>query len=323
MLGRILAQEIDLTHSRALFALAVSLCVWSGRTQCAPTPSPGASPVQDAPGLATTFRNAFAARLETIATGADGVIGYAIIDVTSGERFTRLDTVAFPTASTIKLAMLYELFKRADEGRIALDEVQPLDRAHAVPGGLLYELTTPSISTRDLAVAMILQSDNTATNVLIERLGMASINARCAALGLGATRLRRRMIDLDAARRGDENVSSPADLARLVLAFHNGEGLAPQSKQAALDILKKRKESAIGTGVPEEIAIASKAGELEGVRADAGIVYVPGRPYVFVAMGTFLQETADVNRPLEELARLSYGYFSRRAGPSEYGRQIR
>ncbi len=299
------------------------VCVSDGRTQGALTPShafalPQAasssrntSPPQQPSSseratLANTFRTAFAVRLEAIAAGVDGVIGYAIVDVASGERFTWLDAIAFPTASTIKLAILYELFRQADEGRLGLDEVRPVDRAHAVPGGLLYELTTPSISPRDLAVAMILQSDNTATNVLIDRLGMAAINARCAALGLGATRLRRRMIDLDAARRGDENVSSPADLARLILAFHNGQGLAPQSKQAALEILKKPKQTAISTGVPSEIAIASKSGELDGVRADAGIVYVPGRPYVFVAMGTFLRETADVKRPLEEMARISY-----------------
>jgi beta-lactamase class A len=289
---------------RALFALAVALYILDGRTGCAralsrastlprvtspqaiSSPQASSSPQNisrppsssESATLADTFRTAFAARLETIAASVDGVIGYAIVDVTSGERFTRLDTIAFPTASTIKLAILNELFRQADQGRVALDEVRSLDRAHAVPGGLLYELSTPSISPRDLAVAMILQSDNTAANVLIERLGMAAINARCADLGLVATRLRRRMIDLDAARRGDENVSSPADLVRLVLAFHNGDGLTPQSKQAALEILKKPKQTAISTGVPSEIAIASKSGELEGVRADAGIVYVPGRP---------------------------------------------
>ena len=71
----------------------------------------------------------------------------------------------------------------------------PLDRTNAVPGGLLHELTTPSLSLRDLAVAMILQSDNTAANVLIDRLGMDAINGRSASLGLQQTRLRRRMID--------------------------------------------------------------------------------------------------------------------------------
>jgi beta-lactamase class A len=187
---------------------------------------------------------------------------------------------------------------------------------------LLYELTTPSLSPRDLAVAMIIQSDNTAANVLIARLGMEAINARVAALGLRNTRLRRRMIDLEAARRGDENISTPADLATLMLAFHNGIGLGPSSKKIAIEILEKRKTSPISTGVPADVAVASKDGDLDGVRADAGIVYLPARPYVFVVMGTFLRETSDIARPLEDLARASYEYFSRRATLSAYGRAL-
>jgi beta-lactamase class A len=281
------------------------------------------STAQDASDLATTFSKSFATRLESIGSHADGVIGYTIIDITSGERFDRLQTTAFPTASTIKLTILYELFKQADERRINLDEARPLDRTHAVPGGLLYELTTPSLSLRDLAVAMILQSDNTAANILIDRLGMDAINKRSAGLGLRDTRLRRRMIDIDAARRGDENTSTPADLATMMLAFHNGVGLSVQSKKAAVEILEKPKASPISTGVPKEVLVASKPGELEGVRADAGIVYVPGRPYVFVVMGTFLRETDDIERPLQDLARASYDYFSRRATVSAYGRALR
>jgi beta-lactamase class A len=273
--------------------------------------------------LADALRATFASELDTIARQADGVVGYVVIDVNSGERFAHLDGVQFPTASTIKLAILYELLKQSDEGQVTLDAVTPMNRSRAVPGGLLYELTNPSLSPRDLAVAMILQSDNTATNVLIDRLGIPAVNRRMAALGLSGTQLRRHMIDLDAARRGDENVATPTDLARLVLAFHRGEGLSASSKAVALEILQKFKATPIRSGVPDDVVVASKSGELEGVRADAGIVYVPGRPYVFVAMGTFLREDAQPSRALEQLARASYNYFSRRATVSGYGRQIK
>ncbi len=278
---------------------------------------------QSPAGLADALRAKFAADLEAGARQADGVIGYVVMDVESGERFARLDGTQFPTASAIKLAILYELLKQAEEGRINLDAVTPLDRKHAVPGGLLYELANPSLSPRDLAVAMILQSDNTATNVLIARVGMTAVNRRMAALGLAHTQLRRQMIDLDAARRGEENVSTPADLARLVMVFHRGEGLSAPSRAIALEILQKYKRTPIRTGVPAGVAVASKSGELEGVRVDAGIVYVPGRPYIFVAMGTFLRADAEPSSALDNLARLSYEYFNRRATVSEYGRQIR
>jgi beta-lactamase class A len=275
-----------------------------------------------APTPADELRTQFAAALDRLATEADGVVGYAIVDITSGERFARLERTAFPTASTIKLAILYELFRQADAGTIALDQVAPMDRTRAVPGGLLNELTNPSLSPRDLAVAMILQSDNTATNVLIDRVGMTAVNQRLMALGLSETKLRRYMIDLAAARRGDENISTPSDLATLMLLFHRGEGLSPASHKAALEILQKPKSTPIRTGVPSGVLVASKSGELEGVRADAGVVYVPGRPYVFVAMGTYLQESRSPRAPLEALARASYEYFSRRAAVSGYGRQI-
>lgn len=276
--------------------------------------------------LAEALREATSAKLTSIASKADGVVGFVIEDLEGSDRFARLESAPFPTASTIKLAILYELFVQADEGRVRLDEPKPLDRTRAVPGGLLYELTTPSLSNRDLAVAMILQSDNTATNVLIDLLGMDAVNQRMAALGLTGTRLRRHMIDLDAAREGRENVATPADLARLLRAFHDGQGLSVQSAADAMAILKKPKRTAISTGVPGDVPIASKPGSLEGVRADAGIVYVPGRPYVFVAMGTFLGDSADSEESddaLEELARTAYEYFSRRATINEYGRQIR
>jgi beta-lactamase class A len=277
---------------------------------------------QAPPTSGDALRTRFAAAIERIADDADGVVGYTIVDITSGERFARLEQAAFPAASTIKLAILYELFRQADAGTVALDQVAPMDRSRAVPGGLLHELTNPALSPRDLAIAMILQSDNTAANVLIDRVGMAAVNQRMTALGLTGTRLRRHMIDLEAARRGDENVSTPADLAALVLAFHRGQGLTPASRDAALEILQKPKATAIRAGVPARVLVASKSGELEGVRADAGVVYVPNRPYVFVAMGTYLQEARAPRDWLESLARTSYEYFSRRAAVSEYGRQI-
>jgi beta-lactamase class A len=282
---------------------------------------PAAAHAQTA--LADALRQQFASRLETIAASADGVVGYVVVDLTSGERFTRLEREPFPTASTIKLAVLYELLKQADEGKVSLDQAAPLDRTRAVPGGLLYELTRPSLSPRDLAVAMILQSDNTATNVLIDRAGMAAVNARMQTLGLTGTLLRRHMIDTDAARRGEENVATPADLARLLQVFHAGEGLSPASKATALEILKKFKRTPVRSGVPDDIPVASKNGELDGVRADAGIVYVEGRPYVFVAMATYLGDAPQPSAALEALARASYEYFSRRATISAYGRELR
>ncbi|HEX7084746.1 MAG TPA: serine hydrolase [Vicinamibacterales bacterium] len=273
--------------------------------------------------LAETLRARTAQRLQAIASEADGVVGYRIVDLTTGDHFSRLETTAFPAASTIKLAILYELLRQADAGAIDLDRTAPLDRRRAVPGGLLYELGTPSLSPRDLAVAMIVQSDNTATNVLIDRVGMDAVNRRMRELGLTDTHLRRYMIDLEAARRGDENVTTPADLVRLLVAFHERTGLSEEAGRTADRILRIYKRTPIRAGVPASVPVASKSGELEGVRADAGIVYVERRPYAFAAMSTYMGEGGAGSQVLEALARESYGYFSRLATVSRYGRQIR
>jgi beta-lactamase class A len=152
---------------------------------------------------------------------------------------------------------------------------------------------------------------------------MAADNARMKGLGLNGTLLRRHMIDLEAARRGDENVSTPSDLARLLTVFHDGFGLSAASKAAALDMLKKFKQTPIRSGVPDDVPVASKSGDLDGVRADAGIVYLEGRPYLFVAMATYLGDSPQPSATLEALARASYQYFSRRATVSAYGRDLK
>lgn len=273
---------------------------------------------------AEALRERFAATIERLALDADGVVGYLVVDVESGERFARLEHTAFPAASTIKLAILYELFRQADEGRIQLDSQQTLDRRAAVGGsGILNELTTPTLSIRDYATLMILLSDNTATNVLIDVVGMKQVTARMQSLGLRNTRLRRKMIDLEAARRGDENVSTPAELARLLQLLYRGEGLSSASRDSLLAILRKSKSSPMRSAIPARVAVANKPGGLEAVAVDAGIVYLDGRPYVQAIMTTYLKDNAAGNAAIESASRAAFEYFSRMAASSEYGRSIR
>ena len=136
------------------------------------TPPAGAGPAE-------ILRRQFDARLQDIAGRVDGVAGYTIVDLTNGDRFTRYPDAVLPTASTIKLAVLYELYKRSDEGTLTLETALPLDRRLAVAGGPgLFYLGTPTLSLRDYATMMVMLSDNTATNVLIKTLGMDAITGR-------------------------------------------------------------------------------------------------------------------------------------------------
>jgi beta-lactamase class A len=281
----------------------------------------GAQPASPGAGV---LRQRLTERLDTIATGLDGVMGYTVIDLTTADRIERLPNHLFPTASSIKLAILYELFKQAEEGRVQIDAPRPWDATRAVGGsGVLSELSNPTLNLRDYATLMVVLSDNTATNVVIDAVGIDRVNTRMQALGAGDIQLRRRMIDLEAARKGNENVATTAALARLLIAIDKGEGLTSASRDAMLQILKKGKSSAMLRGIPPGVTVASKPGDLDAVRADAGIVYVPGRPYVFVAMTSWLQKDDDGERAIEEASRAAYQYFERLATASEYGRRIR
>jgi len=274
---------------------------------------------------AAAFKEKFAARLNEIVRRIDGVVGYEIVDLTSGDRFAHLEHETFPTASSIKIAIVYELFKQVDEGRIRLDETLTLDRAKAVGGtGVLLYMGTPTLTIRDYAVLMVTLSDNTATNVLIDRLGMDAIAARMQSLGLKATKLRRHMMDLAAARRGDENVSSPDDLVRLLqaMAGQHASEKDPGRMPAAVDLLKLPKESRLRRGLPEGVPVADKPGELDGVRADAGIVFEKNRPYAFVAMASYLKSEAEGASAIEEMSRAAYEYFSRIGASGPEGRRL-
>jgi beta-lactamase class A len=248
----------------------------------------------------------FERRLQEIASRVDGVVGYELLDLTSGERVAHLERETFPTASTIKLALVYELFKQSAEGKIRLDDTITLDRSKAVGGsGVLYQLGAPTLSIRDYATLMVTLSDNTATNVLIDRLGMANVAARMQGLGLAGTKLRRHMMDTAAARRGDENVSTPDELVRLLQAI--------QKIDAAVELLEKPKESRLRQGLPAGVAAADKPGELDGVRVDAGIVFARDRPYVFCVMTTFLRDEHEGERAISEMSRAAYNYYIRLA----------
>ncbi|HXG56250.1 MAG TPA: serine hydrolase [Vicinamibacterales bacterium] len=270
------------------------------------------------------LRQKMQAQLESIAVRLDGVMGYTIIDLTSGERVDRLQNEVFPLASTIKLTILYELLRQADEGKLNLDEVRALDRRQVVAGtGVLAELGTPSMSLRDYATLMIVLSDNTATNVLIDVVGMRNVTARMSGAGLASLKLRRKMIDLSAARRGDENVGTPSDVAKLLGMIYRGEGLRKESAEALIGILKKAKATALRRGVDAGVEVAGKPGTLDGVESDAGIVYLPGRPYLFVAATTYLKDNAAGEAAITAASQAAFDYFSRIAKSSEYGRTIR
>ena len=160
----------------------------------------------------------------------DGVLGVAILDLSSGKKFLLHADDVFPQASSIKIAVLAELYRQAQDGKLKLTDLYTVQASDLVADSDIMGGLTPGVSRitlRDLATMMVAVSDNSATNVLIDRVGMENVNALMDSLGLAHTRLRRKMMDLNAAGEGRENVSTPAEMMALLERSLSWQGPQP------------------------------------------------------------------------------------------------
>jgi beta-lactamase class A len=119
--------------------------------------------------------------------------------------------------------------------------------------------------------------------------------------------------------RGDENVSTPAEMARLVEMIYRGKVVDQAACQEIIGLMKKV-SGGIQEGLPLDIETASKTGELPGARGEAGIVFLEGRPFVLSVMSAFID---DRRSPVPEVTRIVYRYFEKLAAANAYGNRLR
>ena len=283
-----------------------------------------------------------------IAQHTDGVVGVAILDLTDQRSFFLHADAVYPTASTIKIAVLAELFRqhelatarnspntaskdgagRSPEiGRARLDDPYIMDAKDAIPGSDILLGLTPGITrltNRDLATIMVAVSDNGATNVLIDRVGMDNVNAWLAQVGLKETRLRRHMMDVKAAREGRENTATPRELVTLLDAMYHGKVLSKPMTDDFFKVLGTHAQNNfIPRLIPGDVVMATKEGDLDGVRNDAGVIFVPNRPFAIAVMTTFDKDEHDAEYAIARIARAAWNYFDRVGKSSALGRIVR
>ena len=263
-------------------------------------------------------------RLREIASQSRGALGYCVLDLTSGERFTLHEDAVFPQASAIKITILMEVYKQAGEGKFKLTDKRRIAKADKTGGsGVLIELGdgTVELTLHDLCVLMILVSDNTATNLLLDLVGRENLNRTLASLGLKQTRVGRRMMDSGAAWHGEENIATPAEAARLMELLFKGEFLNRAVCDEILAILKKLKNTNLKAGLPAEVVLATKPGGIPGVVTEWAIVYLKDRPYVAVVMENYgLPE--DATTATKDISRTLHDYFSRLAKATGHGTYV-
>ena len=255
----------------------------------------------------------------------DGVMGAAIEDLTSGQKLQLRGDVVFPQASSIKTALLADLYRQVQDGKLKLTDLYTVQASDLVPDSDIMGGLTPGvtrITLRDLATMVVAVSDNSATNVLIDKVGMNNVNALMDSLGLTNTRLRRKMMDLKAAGEGRENVSTPNEMATLLEQLYRGKVLNKELTDDFFKLLSTHKSSFLPRDLPDDLRIANKPGELEGVRNDSGVVFVQNRPYVICVMTTYLHRERDGEEAISKISVEAYRMFDRLARASEYGRVI-
>lgn len=255
----------------------------------------------------------------------DGVLAVAILDLTTGQKYLLRADEVLPTASSIKIAILAELYRQAQQGKLKLSDLYTLQAADLVGGSGITSVLTPEVTRltlRDVAGLMISVSDNSATNVIIDRVGMENVNALLDSLGLTRTRLRRKMMDLKAAGEGRENVATPREMMMLLEDLYRGKVLNKAMTEDFFNLLSVHKESYIPRELPEDLRVANKPGELEGVRNDSGIVFTGKRPYVISVMTTYLRRERDGGEAIVRISNAAYQMFDRLSRASEYGRVI-
>jgi beta-lactamase class A len=258
----------------------------------------------------------------------NGTMGVAIMDLTDSRTLLLNPDAVFVQASCIKVTVLAELYRQEQHrgaGSARLGDLYTVNEADLVADSSIMGGLTPGVTrvtNRDLATFMVAVSDNSATNVLIDRVGMLNVNTMLDSLGLSHTRLQRKMMDVKAAQAGRENLSTPREMMSFFSDLYQGKLLNKELTADYFKVLSTPKASDIPRHIPDRVMIANKPGELAGVRNDVGIVFAGNRPFVIVVMTAYLEHERDGNDAIAKIAGAAYNYFDRVGRSSEYGRIV-
>ncbi|WP_333355273.1 serine hydrolase [Microcoleus sp. N3A4] len=238
-------------------------------------------------------------------------VGIFLVDLDTGSYLNFNGDAAFASASTIKLPILVAFFQAVDEGKVQLDQMLTLRPEHIVGGSGEMQDDAPGkkYSALEVAKKMIVVSDNTATNMMIELLGGAEVlNQHFATWGLSTTVLRNKLPDLEGT-----NTTSPKDLINIIAQVDRGNLVSVKSRDRLLQIMRQtQNDSLLPKGLGEGSVIAHKTGNINTMLADAGMVDLPnGKRYLVAVMVKHPPETEKPAQTLiRDISRMSYRYLN-------------
>ena len=245
-------------------------------------------------------------QMETMLCSIPGQVGCYVYYPATGERFAYQADMPLQAASVIKLPIMVEAFRQREAGLIRFEETVVIHREDKLPscGALSYMHDGLEVTVGDLVTLMVILSDNTATNLLIDRLGMGAINQSIANMGLTGTRLNRKLFQPELARQGIENYVTARDMGGLLERLLRGTLLSREASAEMLGVLRNQRLNGKmpfylhSRGIP----VAHKTGEDDGITHDVGIIYQDDPViFCFLSNDTVVPQA---ERAIQEIAAL-------------------
>jgi beta-lactamase class A len=228
--------------------------------------------------------------------------------------FCEREDELFPAASVIKLPLVMTLYADAARGLLDLDERVEVGERVDGTGVLRHMRDVGPLALRDLAMLAIIVSDNTATNRLIERIGVDRVGERLREWGCPQSRLARKMYDFEAAKRGNENVMTASETVSLLLRLQRGHCADRPTSDAVLRVLEECQDrTMLRRYLPYGIKVPHKSGTLDESRNDAAII--PGERPVIVA--AFTRELRDTGAAVSWLGLLGWCAYRAAGNPGD------
>ena len=220
--------------------------------------------------------------------GRLGKYSFYFEDLDSGYTYGLDESEKMPSASCIKLPIAIALFKEIEQGKIDLNEKVYISKDEMVDGiGILFEFEEREYSIKEIVIAMLALSDNTATNKVIDLVGIKRINEIAKEMGLVQTELNRKMRDVELKEKGVENYSSSSDLSKCFKILYNKSYLNEKNSEYIVNVLTRQQvRNKIPFYIPKKEwnNIANKSGSLNGVENDAALMMVTKGNFVFTIM---------------------------------------
>jgi beta-lactamase class A len=256
--------------------------------------------------------------LDSLADAHHGTVGYSVIDLNNGDHIARRGDETFPTASLIKVGILVTLYDMVAKGKISLDDPVTVLRIDQVPGsGIAQFLHNGAVLTiHDAAWLMITLSDNTATNLILDRIAIRPMWDKMESLGLHHTKVhakvfkRNTSVAMDSSVKYGLGVTTPNEMAHLFELLAAGKAVNPQADSAMLDILEHNEDQTLLQRYLENVRAAHKTGADDSVRTECSLFYLRHR----VVACVLTKDNKDTrwvldSEPQLTMARMGYAIY--------------